>query len=348
MAEIEVLGGGIFGLSVAYACAKRGARVRLIERHQIGGGASGGTVGALAPHTPDNWNDKKQFQLESLAATAAFWSEIEAKSGISTGYGQCGRLQLIEDETALELARQRVAGAVQFWRGAGEWQVVGARDIEGWSLSPATGFLAFDTLSARISPPLACRSLARAFQAIEGEIVLGRSAGTGADATVLCTGHAGLCELSEELGRPVGGGVKGQSLLYALDRRNLPQVFAQGLHIIPHADGTLAIGSTSEIEWEDPGATDGQLDELHTRAVGILPALRSAPILARWAAIRPRSRRRSPMLGRHPLRRNVFIANGGFKIGYGVAVKAGEVMADLVLDGRADIPAGFSVEANLK
>ena len=53
------------------------------------------------------------------------------------------------------------------------------------------------------------------------------------------------------------------------------------------------------------------------------------------------------MLGRHPTRDNVFIANGGFKIGFGVAVKTGQVMADLVLTGQADIPDGFSVEANL-
>ena len=64
--DVTVIGGGVFGLSVAYACASRGATVRLYERKAIGSGASGGLVGALAPHVPENWNPKKAFQLESL------------------------------------------------------------------------------------------------------------------------------------------------------------------------------------------------------------------------------------------------------------------------------------------
>jgi glycine/D-amino acid oxidase-like deaminating enzyme len=37
------------------------------------------------------------------------------------------------------------------------------------------------------------------------------------------------------------------------------------------------------------------------------------------------------------------VANGGFKIGFGMAPKVAEVMADLVLDGRDGIPEGFRV-----
>ena len=69
------MGGGIFGLSVAFACARRGAAVTLIERHRIGAGASGGIVGALAPHVPENWNPKKQVQFDSLVMAEAFGRE---------------------------------------------------------------------------------------------------------------------------------------------------------------------------------------------------------------------------------------------------------------------------------
>jgi glycine oxidase len=61
--ELTVRGGGIFGLSIAWEAASRGARVRLIETASIGAGSSGGIVGALAPHTPEQWNEKKAFQL---------------------------------------------------------------------------------------------------------------------------------------------------------------------------------------------------------------------------------------------------------------------------------------------
>ena len=64
--DLTVRGAGIFGLSVAWEAARRGARVLVIEATRIGAGASGGVVGALSPHVPENWNAKKAFQLDSL------------------------------------------------------------------------------------------------------------------------------------------------------------------------------------------------------------------------------------------------------------------------------------------
>ena len=53
------------------------------------------------------------------------------------------------------------------------------------------------------------------------------------------------------------------------------------------------------------------------------------------------------MLGAWPGREGHFIANGGFKIGFGMAPMVGITMANLVLDGEDAIPEGFKVEANL-
>ena len=53
------------------------------------------------------------------------------------------------------------------------------------------------------------------------------------------------------------------------------------------------------------------------------------------------------MLGAWPGRPGHFLANGGFKIGFGMAPRVGEVMADLVLEGRDRIPEGFRVADNL-
>ncbi len=347
MAEIEVLGGGIFGLSVAYACQKRGARVHLIERHTIGAGSSGGIIGALAPHTPDNWNAKKQFQFESLIAMQDYWAEVDRLSGGHSGYARTGRLVALPDARQLALAKERVQSAQTFWRGFAEWSVIPDDSVTGLAPKSATGFLSHDTLSARILPRAACASLAGAFQALGGQIILGQSRGRGADALVICTGYEGLLDLSASLNRPIGKGIKGQGLLLEHNARARPQVFADGVHIIPHENGTVAVGSTTEIEWTEPTTVDAQLDDLHARAVEICPILHGANVLERWAGVRPRGRRRAPILGRYPGREGVFIANGGFKIGFGVAIRVGEVMADLVLTGRAEIPDSFTVEANL-
>jgi len=75
--------------------------------------------------------------------------------------------------------------------------------------------------------------------------------------------------------------------------------------------------------------------------------LGGAKVIARWAGVRPRSRSRAPMLGEHPFRQGEFIANGGFKIGFGMAPKVGDVMADLMLDGRVTYPDDFDVSVSL-
>jgi glycine oxidase len=345
--ELTIMGGGILGLSVAFAAARRGARVEVIEAHRIGAGSSGGLVGALAPHVPENWNDKKAFQLDSLLMAGDWWAAVAAVSGLPTGYARLGRLQPLDDARAVAAAQARAVQASTLWQGHAVWQVVPASDFGDWVPPSASGLLVHDTLSARLHPQLACAALAAAIAALGGTITLGQEAPPEGRAPVVwATGHAGLVALSQGLGRAVGGGVKGQALLLAHDAREMPQLFADGLHLVPHVDGTVAIGSTSERTWDAADTTDGQLDAVHARAVAACPLLADAPVLARWAGVRPRAKSRAPMIGAWPGRPGHFIANGGFKIGFGMAPKLAEVMADLVLDGKDAIPEGFRPEAS--
>lgn len=348
MVDVTVMGAGAFGLSVAWACVKRGARVRVIDPKSVAAGASGGLVGALAPHTPENWNAKKAFQFESLIMAQAYWDEIEAISEMPTGYGRLGRLQPIADERALALAEARAEGAKTLWQGKAEWQIMPCEAAASWAPQSPTGKLVFDTLSARMHPRYACLALAEALRRKGVDIV---ADGPLAGQVVWATGWEGLVALSGEIGRMVGNGVKGQAALFQpdpkMDLTGKPQLFADALHIIPHVDGTIAVGSTSERLFEDPHQTDAQLDDVIARAIAALPALAEAQVIERWAGVRPRAKSRAPMLGHHPSKPGDFIANGGFKIGFGMAPKAGDCMADLILEGRDTIPEDFKPEASL-
>ena len=341
--DVTVRGAGIFGLSVAWACARRGARVRVIDTLGIGAGSSGGLVGALSPHVPEAWNAKKAFQLDSLLMAGDWWAGVEATSGLTSGFGRVGRLQPLADAAAVDLARARGEGAKALWQGRAEWRV---RQATGGAWEPLTpsGWLVEDTLSARMSPRLAVASLVAALRAQGAEVLVGEAEEAGA--VVHATGVAGLADLSQALGRVVGAGVKGQALALRFDAHNLPQLFVDGLHIVPHVDGTVAIGSTSETVWQVEGP-DHQLDDLLARAVAAVPVLRGAKVVARWAGVRPRAVSRAPVLGEWPGRVGQYVANGGFKIGFGMAPKVAEVMADLVLEGRDGVPEAFSVAALL-
>ncbi len=343
MPDITIMGAGIFGLSIAWCCLKKGATVQVIDPAGPGGGASGGLVGALAPHVPENWNGKKAFQLESLLMAGSFWTEVQNTSGISPGYARLGRLQPIETDAALSLARQRAETAAALWQDHAKWEVV-EPPKNTWAPASPTGYLIHDTLSARLHPRRACEALAGAIRARGADVL---TDGKPRGKTVWATGVAGLAEISHSTGQPAGTGVKGQAALLHFAAPDMPQVFADGIHIIPHADGTTAIGSTSEREYDAPDTTDALLDDVIEAATRALPVLHGARVVERWAGLRPRARSRMPMLGEHPTRPGDFIANGGFKIGFGMAPKVGRVMADLVLDGKDAIPEGFRPSASL-
>lgn len=333
---VTVVGGGIFGLALAWEVVRRGRTVRVLEAARIGAGSSGGTVGALAPHAPEAWNPKKQVQLESLLGARAFWAGVAAAGGTDPGYARHGRLQPVGDAAKAEA---RIAAARERWPGTVGMRLVEASD---WRLVPAGSWL-FDSLSARLSPRRALAALAAAIRARDGVIEEGCGPLSPEDVSgpvVWATGAPGLAALSQDLGRPMGGGIKGQSALLRFDAGAAPQLFIDGLHVVPHADGIVAIGSTSERDFADE-APDGQLDALVERARVLVPALADAPVVDRWAGIRPRAASRAPLLGPWAGRPGHWVANGGFKIGFGMASWVASAMADLVLEGRDRIPEGW-------
>ena len=343
MADITIMGAGAFGLSLALVCAERGARVHVIEKRHIGAGSSGGLVGALAPHVPENWNPKKAFQFDALRMAEGFWARVATLSAIDPGYARLGRVQPVT-EAALDLARARASNADALWQGFANWRVIRAQDAPGLPLISPSGWVIHDTLSARIQPRRAGQALATAVQALGGRISVGDTP-VADGLTVWATGYEGLQDLSVALGRPIGSGVKGQSILLQHACANAPQIFANGLHIVPHADGTVAIGSTSEREFTDASSVDGQCDELLARARAVCPALQDAPVIDAWAGVRPRAKSRAPLLGPWPGREGHFVFNGGFKIGFAMAPILAGCMADLVLEGRDTIPEGFGFGA---
>ncbi|MGR3541500.1 MAG: NAD(P)/FAD-dependent oxidoreductase [Hasllibacter sp.] len=327
MVDLVVKGAGVTGLACAWLAARRGARVAVADPRGVAAGASGGVVGALSPHVPEGWNAAKAFQLRALLAARTFWPEVEEASGLSTGYARAGRLQPLADEAAALRARARRAGAAAHWGADAAWEVIPAPG--GWGPSSPTGLVVRDTLAAHLHPRRACRALAAAIGALGGTI--GPEAPDGPP-VIEATGWEGLRALG------AGAGQKGQGALLAHDAAGAPQVYAGGVHVVPHLDGTVGIGSTSEGAWSDL-ATDAALEAVVAKARAAVPALADAPVIERWAGIRPRAATRAAVIGRAPS--GAVIANGGFKIGFGIAPEVARLAVDLALEGRDAVPEGL-------
>jgi len=344
-ADITIRGAGILGLSIAWGCTLRGAKVCLVDPYGPASGSSGSIVGALSPHVPEKWEPKKQFQLESLLMAQDFWDGVTEHGGLRTGYMRTGRLQPIATDNVLKLSQTRSEAAKTLWQGHAQWSVIPSNPANSWEPRSPTGMLIYDDLSAHMHPRMACAALVAALRSKGVEVV---TDAPDVGKTIWATGAQGLVDLSKDYQHEVGAGEKGQAALLEFNMINAPQLYADYLHVIPHENGTVGVGSTSERYFEDPKSTDEQLEDIIDRIRLALPVLENAPVIERWAGLRPRSRTRAPMLGALPDRPDHFIANGGFKIAFGLAPKIADVMADLVLEGRKNIPTLFDIQTSLQ
>jgi glycine oxidase len=135
--------------------------------------------------------------------------------------------------------------------------------------------------------------------------------------------------------------VKGQAALFNFKCMDYPQLFANSIHFVPHSNGTLAVGSTSENDYSSPNATDYRLESLIENSREVIPELRQLEPIKRWADVRPRSQTRAPIVGNHPVMEGDYIINGGFKIGFGMAPELARVLIGLIFDGTDEIPDAF-------
>ena len=370
--DLLVAGAGVVGLWTARLAAARGLKVIVLEARAVGAGASGGLLGALMPHMPEQWNPKKQFQFEALASLEHEVEKLEAETGLVCGYRRCGRIIPLIKPHHRELAIERAGKAQEVWDSKTSdytWTVCDNPPEPGWpdAASGPSGFV-HETLSARVSPRNYVMALTASLDGkvrmIEGDGLrdvddrfgsVRTASGAHIDAghIVLAAGYETFGLLGRLTDRPpakYGKPVKGQTaLIDAGIDAGLPLVFADGIYAVPHAAGTVAVGSTSESEFEDGHATDAKLDEVIDAAARLCPALEGAAVLERWAGLRPKAVRRDPMIGPAPDHERVTVATGGFKITFGIAHKMAACALDIALDGRCpSLPHSFGLDAHLR
>src|SRR6266487_2437333 len=95
MHDVLIIGGGVIGLSLAWDLAKHGCAVHVIDQGEPGREASWAGAGILPAANPTA-SHHSYDQLRGLAcALHPQWAaELEATTGIDTGFRRCGGLHL--------------------------------------------------------------------------------------------------------------------------------------------------------------------------------------------------------------------------------------------------------------
>ena len=337
--DIVIVGGGVQGLWIARCAVQAGLTAAVVEARTCGAGASGGMLGALMPHVPTGWSEKKQFQFEALSELRAETAELTDETGIETGYVPCGRAMPIRSSGFLNQLESRRAASALRWQSVGggyEIALMAPDALAGWlDAEQAPLGIFWDPLAARVEPRTYIAALKASVcgrcDIFEGWRAVGYKSETqqvirdngdtiSGARLVIAAGYESFGLVRDVFGVALGGGVKGQSALLAGRFPNeRPILYDDGMYVVAHSAELCALGSTSEKTWTDATSTDAEIDARVEQARRISPALREAKLIGKWAGVRPQAAARDPIVGQLDAAAPVYIASGGFKITFGIA-----------------------------
>ena len=356
--EVVVIGGGIMGASTALFLRQRGVNVVMLERDLCGSRSSGVNFGGVRRQ------GRTAAQLPLAQRSHQLWGRLTELIGIEAEYERSGHFKVARSAADMEsLARYAELGnahglGLQLIEGRAALRAyfpMGGEQVVGGSLCPEDG---------QANPRLLSPAFARAAQAAGAEVrehapvqsvehdgsrfvvnarQPGRALQVKASVLVNCAG-AWAAPFAAQWGEsvplqtipptmgvteplpfflPWSLGVEGGGL-YCRQVRRGNVVFGGGRGYL--LDGLRARSSHLSML--------GQLSQL----VALLPPLRTAHVIRTWSGTEGYLPDSQPVLGASERRPGLFHAFGfagaGFQLGPGV----GDVMAELIAEGRTSTP----------
>ncbi len=333
---VNIIGGGIIGLAVAWQLARRGIIVRVFERELAGQGTSFVAAGMLSADAEMGFEEKELYRTsrESLKRWPAFAQLLELESGVNVGYCDQGTLVVADDRDNEEALRrmfefQLSEGADVSWLTGDE-----ARDLEPFLAPGITGavFAGDDHL---VDNRAVLRALVAAFQGAGGQliemstvtdvkpdarrprIVLSDGSEFDADVVVVAAGAwSNQIEGLEKGQKPKVRPVKGQIIELRKEATFDLKYVIRGpnAYLVPHLDGRIMVGATSEEVGYDTQVTAGGTYKILEGAWEIVPGIYDLPLTQIHAGIRPGTRDNHPIIGFSDAP-GVYFATGHFRHG---------------------------------
>ena len=350
-----VIGGGVIGLAVARALARRGLEgVTLIERARLGAEASNAAGGMLAAQSEADCADAfLELACASRAAYPAFAQTLREETGIDIELERTGTLYLAlsrEDEALIEhrYRWQRRAGLPVERLSADE-----ARALEPSISTHVRGALRFP-LDAQVENRRLVAALIVAARMYGVRLITGthvesisieRGQVTGVETARGCVqsplvvvaggAWASFVTLSDSRVPPVRiEPVRGQMLCFeALQRPFRHVIYSPRGYVVPRQDGRLLAGSTTEHAGFDKRVTLAGLNTITTHALEIAPVIGDLPLIDTWAGLRPRSLDDLPVIGACRDVRGLLYATGHYRNGILLAPITAELIAEQVVSG---------------
>ncbi len=355
-ADVVIIGGGIVGASIAYHLATRGVRdVLVLERDQLGSGSTGRNAGGVRLQFSTEINVR--LSLHSLPRIEHFEEEM----GVDPHLRQVGYLFLITEERDVAPFEASLAMWKRLGVPAQRLDSAGVRDVFP---ELRVDDLRFATLCMRdgycdptsLLNGYVARARAKGARFLEHEPAVGitregdrvtavRTAkGDIACATVVNAAGAWGAEVGQLAGidlpiRPLRRQIFVTDPVPGLDRDfPLTVEFATSFYFHRESGGVLmGMADPSDGPGFDTSVNWDFLPTLVERALYRLPILERANVKTGWAGFYEDTPDKHPILGRVP-GLDGFLCAAGFS-GHGImhAPAAGEVIAELIVDGKSSL-----------
>ncbi len=367
--RIAIIGAGIIGLSAAYELAvRRGARVSIFDTRPPGRGASWAAAGMLAPafeaaDEPGQHTRLFELCLHGAAIWPDFAEDLSARSGIDIGFSRapCLAVALGANE-AIRLGRisARLGGA-RIEHAALTPDEVLRREpaispgvLSGLELPSdlrVNNRQVVDALIAalRTHPKVKFVSDRAPLRAVGSQLRL-----EGHDIILAAAGWETAIIKVEEQGQLFSLvnwetalddiDCYGGQMLSVADGAGAPKRVVRSGHVylVPR-EGRIVIGATVEPDRVMDEPEEAAIEALRLEAIRICPGLADAPVLERWAGVRPGTPDQAPFIGETSTP-GLFVAAGHFRNGILLAPMTARIVADQILGKDAgDLAGAFSV-----
>lgn len=357
-AEVVIVGGGIAGCAVAYYLTTLGVKPIVVEREGVASAASGFAQGGLYLMSGAGLDGPLYpLAVESLRLHQDLYPMLKEETRIDSQLTSKSVLAIAFDENEVaelheRAIQQRERGFTARWLDARE-----LKEMEPGIGPEVLGGLATETTWILESGALT-RSLMHAAENRGAELRIGSVEGlewegdqvTGvrlANATISCESVVlAVGPWSAHLQEWIGVNVpvqpiKGEILRLRTNHPPMvPHIAWRDNYVVNKPDGLVWAGTTEEEAGFNAEPTAAAEQKIMDGVIRIFPAITDATIEAHTACLRPVTPDNAPIIGQVPGKQGVYIATGGGRKGILAGPAMGKAVAELIVRGETDLPAG--------
>jgi glycine/D-amino acid oxidase-like deaminating enzyme len=354
--DVAIVGAGIVGAACADEFTRRGLSVAVVDRDQIGSGATSAGMG----HVVTMDDSEAQFALTRYSQR--LWQKLRDELPADVEYEQCGTIWVAADEEEMAEVRRK-----HDYYGEREvpTEVLDAQALQRLEPNLRAGLVGglLVPQDLVVNPPCAARFLMERAQKRGAKVYLGQSVTRAGQGSVVTTG--GL-EISAKIIVNAAGayaadltpGVqmkkrKGHLVITDcypgfLQHQLVELGYLKSAHSIssdsvafnvqPRRTGQILIGSSRQYGADHPEVDNEILTRMLQRAYEYMPALAQMSTVHARAGFRAATPDKLPLIGPWPGDESLFLATGHEGLGITTSLATARILVDQITGTKPEIP----------